>query len=230
MSAGLASPSSSTDGASAREQLIVSFASRVYHDEACKIVHDALSTLAIAPEADSGAAASRTAGVVDARTGGSSSAAGAGAGAGVVRQDAAGASVAAAAEHMPTAPSRRAWWTVVRRPRVSDRPSDFALLTLRLTHPLQRTRALRALRRHPAVRAFAPERRYELPSQQSPERGAEGPSVATAGNRTCGVPAHDPMSECGGRCVGIAYRCGLSMCQRCASAPGCERMSPAFSR
>ena len=94
---------SSTSSAIATEVVIVTFTSRLYHDDARKVIAQALANV-----------------------------------------DAGG---------------MRSWWTVVRR----DNPggsmdSDFALLRLRLTLPLQRTRALDALRRHSAVSLLSPER------------------------------------------------------------------------
>ena len=69
-------------------------------------------------------------------------------------------------EHAEIPPS----WIVERRP-MADRPKDFALLSLRSTHPLQRTRVLHALRSHQAVVALTPERRYELPTNMMPDEG-----------------------------------------------------------
>ena len=77
----------STLNAASRERVIISFRSRVAHDEARKLVHDALHTLECAHDG---------------------------------------------------------WWTVVRRRTPSA--SNFSVVDMRLTLPLQRTRALHQIR------------------------------------------------------------------------------------
>lgn len=58
------------------------------------------------------------------------------------------------------------WWQVVRR-RATSMPSDFALVRLWLTLPLQRTRAVAALQKHADVRLLTAERQYQLPASSS---------------------------------------------------------------
>ncbi len=130
----------STSNAVTRERVIVSFRSRILHDEARKLVHDALHTLAGASDA---------------------------------------------------------WWTVARRR--TPGASDFAVVDMRLTLPLQRTRALAALRKLEAVRSLAPERRYELPAPEEPTAEAAADTPAACANCSkqhgeCSAPV-DPTAR-----------------------------------
>lgn len=93
------------------------------------------------------------------------------------------------------------WWaTVPRRNAASHLPSNFAIVTLRLTLPLQRMHALRALTRHAAVQSLAPERRYQLPALDPPSQSTEASSPlctnCSRGRREAEVcPAADPTAR-----------------------------------
>ena len=60
--------------------------------------------------------------------------------------------------------------------------SDFALLTLRCSHPLERTRALDALRRHAAIELLSPEKRYSAPPRDDSTPPPSQPPPHAAAN------------------------------------------------
>ena len=123
----------STDGAFARERVIVSFRQRLTHDEARKLVHNALHAI-----------------------------------------------------H-----EVQGWWTVMARR--TPGPSNFAVVDMQLSVPLQRTRALSALRRLDWVEGLSPERRYVMPTSETvPDAGVanckeSGPS---ADGSNCSTEPH----------------------------------------
>ena len=127
----------STASAVTLERVIISFRRRIGHDEARKVVYDALNNVDSAAHSE--------------------------------------------------------WWKVERRR--TPGPSDFAVVDMRLTMPLQRTRALTALRKLEAVRALAPERRYELPATAAADGVADDAGTA---------PSQCSVRNCSSREAGAA--------------------------
>ena len=102
---------------------------------------------------------------------------------------------AVVAEALTSVDGAEGWWRLERRPNEHLLPtSDFALLSLRLTLPLQRTRALDALRQHAEVLMLSPERRYVVPPPNShppPPPAASSARASDTGNtsrRVCDSP------------------------------------------
>ena len=109
-------------------------------------------------------------------------------------------------------PPAGSWQVVPRRNAAYRLPSDFALVRLQLRRP-HRRRALRALRRHSAVRLLSPERRYgpeEPLSRRRPQSLAEdlAEDLAEEEGRAAKRGRMDGCDEAGGgSCASVPIAC-----------------------